>query len=78
MEMIKAAIDPFLNELILNSSRSSSTFFFSASRFLSQSTNTTAETTKISSETGITEIPVVGQAKSPIMNWLFGLISHQP
>ena len=78
MEIIRAAIEPFLNELILNKPKSRRTFFFWVSRSLSHSTNTTAEITNIRSATGITEIPVVGHAKSPIMNWLLGFTSHQP
>ena len=78
IEMIAAAMEPFLKDPILNRSRSSKTFFFSLSRFFSQITNATVAITEINSATGITEIPSVGQTKPKSSNWLLGFISHQP
>ena len=77
IEMIRAAIEPFLNDATLKRRRSSSTFLFAFSRERSHSTKRTKKITEIASTTGITEKVFSGQVKLPTEKTL-SVCSHHP
>ena len=77
IEMISAAIEPFLNEATLKRRKSSSTFLFALSRERSQSTKRTKKIAEIRSAKGITETVFSGQTKLPIEKAL-SVCSHHP
>ncbi len=66
--MIIAAMEPFLKDAILNKFKSSRALFPRLALLLSQITNSAVAKAEMASDTGITEMPSVGQEKSPIWN----------
>ena len=76
IEMISAASEPFLKDVILNRFRSSSTGLCAASRLFSHRTKAIPNRTDSARETGIGEIPGSPHDHDPIVNSWFTL--HQP
>ena len=76
IEIIKAAIEPFLNDAMRKRFRSRRTGFFAFSLLFSQSTKAIPNKRDKPRATGIGEIPGLPQDHSPIVNSLFTF--HHP
>ena len=77
IEIISAAIEPFLNDATLNRRKSRRTFLFAFSRAFSQKTKRTKKIIDSARAKGITEIAFSGQLKFPIEKTL-SVCCHQP